>query len=153
MLDEIATGLQKLYLLSLDRTPAAELLTGTAQAWLEAITEGRSWEPARDTPRLRAAFVTLASTRESWPAPKHFLDALPRAEQRQLGYEIKRTSPEEATRRLAEIRTILDEPLPEFKAPPIPDGNTVVIQTKLEIEQGLKDHYTDRKTLAAGSDA
>jgi len=28
ILDEVATGLQKLYLLSLDRTPAAELLTG-----------------------------------------------------------------------------------------------------------------------------
>ena len=34
MLDELATGLQKLLCLGLDRQPASEVIPGTVQAWL-----------------------------------------------------------------------------------------------------------------------
>lgn len=113
ILDEIATGLQKLYLLSLDRTPAAELLSGTAQAWHEALTAGRSWDEERDAPRFRAAFVTLAQTRNTWPAPAHFMEALPRHESKAISYEVKPASRAEAEAAMARIRRILREPLPD----------------------------------------
>ena len=74
---EILTGLQKLSCLSLDRTPAAEILSGTAQAWAEAVTDGREWDERRDAQRMRTAFVTLARTVRRWPAPADFLDAMP----------------------------------------------------------------------------
>jgi hypothetical protein len=50
-------------------------------AWHEAVTSRRSWDQARDTPRIRQAFVTLAATRRQWPAPADFVDALPPAPQ------------------------------------------------------------------------
>lgn len=108
LLVEILTGLQKLACLSLDRTPAAELLTATARVWHEAITDGRAFDEQRDAPRIRQAFRTLANTREQWPAPKHLIDALPKIEQGAIGYEVKPASPEEAARRMAEIRATLD---------------------------------------------
>lgn len=48
--------------------------------WHEALTDGRSWDQQRDAPRLRKAFVTLARTRTSWPAPLHLIEALPKVE-------------------------------------------------------------------------
>lgn len=77
---EITTGFQKLLCLGLDRTPATDLLQGTVGAWLEALTTNRHWEQERDTPRIRQAFVTLAQTRRTWPAPADFTEALPRFE-------------------------------------------------------------------------
>lgn len=74
---ELITGIQKLLCLNLDRSPARDMLKGTASAWFEAITDGNAWDQERDAPRFRAAFRTLAKTRETWPAPKHFLEALP----------------------------------------------------------------------------
>ena len=44
---------------------------------METVTDGREWDRERDEARMRAAFVALAGARDSWPAPKHFLDALP----------------------------------------------------------------------------
>ncbi len=88
----------------MDRTPATDLIPGTVRAWHEAVTTGRDWDQGRDAPRIRAAFVTLAQTRESWPAPRHFLDALPRIEQAAIRYESKPLSPEEAKKRLDAIR-------------------------------------------------
>lgn len=149
MLDEIATGLQKLYLLSLDRTPAAELLTGTAQSWLEALTEGREWDEQRDTQRIREAFVTLARTREQWPAPRHFLDVLPHVQQQRLGYEVKPASKEEAAAAMARIRQMLDEQMPSFK--PRPKAKPSAGLAAYEAE--LREHYADRKSAAAGGDA
>lgn len=103
----ILDGLSRLLCLGLDRTPAADMIAGTAAAWVEAVTAGRTFDEARDRPRFRAAFVSLAQTRESWPAPKHFLDALPRVEQAALGYEVKPASPEQAAAAMARINAML----------------------------------------------
>lgn len=107
LLIELGKGLQKLATLSLDRTPAAELLTATARVWHEAITDGRAFDEQRDAPRIRQSFRTLANTREQWPAPKHLIEALPKIEQGAIGYEVKPVSREEADRRMAEIRATL----------------------------------------------
>jgi hypothetical protein len=72
--------MQKLLPLSLESTPAAEVLPGTALAWHEVLVHGRQWEPERDRTRMRDAFRTLAGRHRRWPAPIDFLDALPRIE-------------------------------------------------------------------------
>lgn len=82
-------------------------MPGTVRAWHEAITTGREWDQARDAGRIRAAFVTLAQTRETWPAPRHFLDALPRVEQAALAYEVKVATTQEAAATMAHIRAML----------------------------------------------
>lgn len=146
---ELLTGFQKLLCLGLDRTPASDLLQGTVLAWREAITAGRDWDEQRDAPRIRQAFVTLATARETWPAPRHFLDALPRIEQRALGYEVKPASPEQAQARLAEIRRVLDEPLPEHTPKPHQRVRSEGVDHDA-IERELQQHYTDRKSAAAG---
>jgi len=61
-----------------------DLLPGTAAAWLETLTNNRVWDEFRDAPRIRKAFVTLAGSRSTWPAPKDLVDALPASEQKQL---------------------------------------------------------------------
>jgi hypothetical protein len=61
----------------LDRTPASEVIPGTVEAWLEAVSVRRAWDQDRDTARIREAFVTLARTRRQWPAPVDFIEAMP----------------------------------------------------------------------------
>jgi len=70
--------MQKLLPLSLENTPAAEVMGGTALAWHEVMVHGRVLDPARDRQRFREAFRTLASRQRRWPAPVDFLEALPR---------------------------------------------------------------------------
>ncbi len=74
---EVAAGIQKLMTLSLEGQPASELLRGTVLAWCEALETGRTLDRDIDTPRIRAAFSALVRDSRRWPAPRHFLDALP----------------------------------------------------------------------------
>lgn len=146
---EIIDGLTKLMSLSLERTPAADMVQITAATWIDASTADRSWDQRRDTPRIRAAFSTLARTSLQWPAPRHFLDALPRVEQRAIGYEVKPLPPAEADARLAALRAELDaapKPAPKAESPKR-EGPPLT-----EVEADLRQHYADRKTLAAGPD-
>lgn len=80
VLEEILTGMQKLLPLSLESTPAAEVMAGTALAWHEVLVHGRVFEAARDRQRFREAFRALAARQRRWPAPVDFLEALPRIE-------------------------------------------------------------------------
>jgi hypothetical protein len=130
-------------------TPSYDVIDVTVGTWLEAVTIGREWEETRDAPRIRQAFVTLANSRESWPAPKHFLDALPRVEQRAMGYEVKPLTPEQADARMAHIRAMLDQPLPEASGREVPARlrNTTDVRAT---EAALREHYSDRKSAAAG---
>lgn len=80
VLEEILTGMQKLLPLSLESTPASEVMPGTALAWHEVLVHGRNFEPVRDRQRFREAFRTLAARQRRWPAPVDFLEALPRIE-------------------------------------------------------------------------
>jgi hypothetical protein len=133
--------------LGLDRTPASDVIEITVGTWHEAITTGRVFDQQRDTPRVRAAFVTLAQTAERWPQPRHFLYALPRIEQAALRYEVKPVSREEADRRMAEIRAALDEKAPGFhvepKAKPTREGPPLA-----EVERELRQHYSGKAVEA-----
>jgi len=70
----------RLATLSLDHTPAMDVIQATALVWRQAIGAGREFNQERDRPRFREAFARLASHRTSWPAPRDFIDALPRIE-------------------------------------------------------------------------
>jgi hypothetical protein len=104
---ELLTGFQKLLCLGLDRTPASEVIPGTVEAWLEAVTANRLWDQDRDTSRIRQAFVTLARTRRLWPAPVDFLEALPAIRNEFLALPKATPTPEHAAKVLAEIRSRL----------------------------------------------
>lgn len=104
---EILTGFQKLLCLGLDRRPAGEVIPGTAQAWVEAITHNREFDEVQDAPRFRKAFVQLAATRITWPAPRDFLDALPPRDQLQLARESRKADPARAAAACAEIAEAL----------------------------------------------
>lgn len=51
---------------------------------METLTSNRTWDEGRDAPRIRKAFVTLAGSRSTWPAPKDLIEAMPASEQKQL---------------------------------------------------------------------
>lgn len=118
-------------------------------AWHEAVTTGRVWDQQRDTPRIRAAFVSMANTRESWPAPRHFLDALPRIEQAALGYDVKPADPRRAMAAIAEARAMLDAE----RAPERVKQEPVTREAREAAEAELARHYgRDGKAAAAGAD-
>jgi hypothetical protein len=146
---ELSNGLTKLASLGLSWTPNHDVIDVTVGTWLEAVTIGREWDEARDTPRIRQAFVTLANTREAWPAPKHFLDALPRVEQRSLSYETKPLSPAECDARMAQLRRMLDEAPPLVSDKEVPRRLQTTTDTAAA-ERELRQHSIDRKSAAAG---
>lgn len=100
-------GLQKLLSLSLDRTPAGELLPITVGTWVEAITRGREFERSLDVPRFRAAFVTLADSRRVWPLPKDFIEALPERAQLRLAKTTIKADPARAAAAIEEAKQAL----------------------------------------------
>ena len=151
LLDEIAEGMQKLFCLGLERTPAAEVIPGTAQAWHEALIASRKWDERRDADRIRAAFTTLATVRESWPAPRHFLDALPQVGQAAIGYEGKPASRAEAAAAMARCRAMLTD-VPTFR-PESRVKSVVPAAEKTQAERELAEHYGRGKMEAAGPDA
>lgn len=77
-LDEIRRGLAALAVLSLDGTPAMDVLAeATPKVWAAALWGGRAWEQERDVPRIRAAFRMIAASALRWPAPRQLAEALP----------------------------------------------------------------------------
>lgn len=74
----VVSGLQFLWALGLPGTPASELATLTAQAWVDAMYSGPSaWCQELDEQRLVSAFKAAAGQAERWPTPRAVLSALP----------------------------------------------------------------------------
>lgn len=90
--------------MSLERTPAAEILPGTVEAWTEVLTDRREWDQERDTPRIREAFRTLARHRRTWPVPVDFTEALPVHRNEWVSLPKATPTPEHAAAIMAEIR-------------------------------------------------
>lgn len=141
---EILDGLSKLLCLSLERSPAADMIAGTAAAWVEAVTFGREWVESRDRQRFRAAFVTLANTREQWPAPKHFIEAMPAAPSPlALVRDRRPADPEVARKAVEKITALLGEvvqPVPKARV----ERETTPEQRE-RIEAELQAHYARKK--------
>ena len=109
LLIEILTGIQKLSCLSLDRTPATEVLEGTARTWFESLTHNRQWDSERDAERVASAFMTLAARSKRWPCPAEFLESLPPAVPLlQIAREKKPASQEVRNAALRRLKTMLE---------------------------------------------
>lgn len=72
----ITEGIQRLMLLGLDRMPPSEFISGTVDAWCDALFPGRDWR-ITDADRIREGFRVLSMTRRTWPTPSEFLQAIP----------------------------------------------------------------------------
>ncbi|WP_458788953.1 hypothetical protein [Dyella jiangningensis] len=90
----------------MERQPAAELIKGTLAMWGRVITNGRAFDEQRDTPRFRAAFLTLGA-RRTWPAPQDFIDALPRIEKERT--PLRLMSDEQRERNRRRINGLIDK--------------------------------------------
>jgi hypothetical protein len=141
---EIITGFQKLLCLSLDRTPASELLPGTVNAWTENLAR-LAWDEGRDRERVRLAFVKLQGG-SVWPRVPDFIAALPPLSAR-LALPAKVCDPEQAQANIDRIKQLLAEPVHDFV--PAPEPKPEREQSLAELETYLKTHY-DGKRKAAG---
>lgn len=70
-------GLQYLLALRLQGSPAADAIQATGRAWLRACWGMAAWDQEQDAWRIQAAFDLLARTRDTWPAPRHWREAMP----------------------------------------------------------------------------
>lgn len=76
--NEIVRGLQGLVVLRLAGAPPEDSISYTLDIWLAALAaRAKFWNEQQDAPRIRQAFAELYRTEKFWPAPRHFLDALP----------------------------------------------------------------------------
>ena len=120
MLSEVAGGLQRLVLLALPGTPAAETIEGTARAWADAFWHAPpAWDRDLDAPRIAAAFRSIGHRLERFPTPRAILEAMPpRPSQPTLPEpEISEAQRRKNLRRIAQIMT---EALECRNAPPRP---------------------------------
>ncbi|SFK92867.1 hypothetical protein SAMN05216302_102149 [Nitrosomonas aestuarii] len=73
----IASGVQRLYVLSLDGTPAAKTIELTTATWIDVLWPTRAWCAELDETRIAEAFRQLALHSDRWPVPKQLLLRLP----------------------------------------------------------------------------
>lgn len=78
LVEEVSDGLRQLYALSPNGTPAVELIERTIAVWCAALMRNRRLDATRDTPRLRSAFLTIATTVDRWPLPSQLIEAMPK---------------------------------------------------------------------------
>lgn len=151
--NEIIDGLTKLMSLSLDRTPASDLVQITAATWIDATSYDRDWQQERDTPRIRGAFSTLARTSDSWPSPRKFLEALPPPTQMRLAGTGERPFDP------PELRKVMQSLKPEDVITSIGDAaraiapktEIVTPEQRAEAEREIEQRkQRDGKALAAG---
>ena len=93
--------------LSLDRQPALDVLPMTVKVWSEALIRGRQFDEAIDAPRIRRAFVTLATVRNVWPSPADFIACLPERDQLAIAKTPIKADPARAAAACAEIAAAL----------------------------------------------
>lgn len=77
----VAKGLGKLLLLRLANQPAEEMITATAEVWVQVMLSQRlygGWDEAQDKWRIEEAFMRLCAECERFPVPKNLLDFLPK---------------------------------------------------------------------------
>jgi len=110
----------------------------------------RLWDEARDAPRIRHAFLSLAATARKWPAPAELWDHMPKLPE-QLALPAKIVTPEAALDNIARIKAML-QPVHDFTPAPDPPEDR---RPLAEVEAELGRHFAevrDRKTQAAGGE-
>lgn len=112
-------------------------------AWALGLMQDRVWDAERDIPRLRTAFARMLTACRAWPSPREFLDYLPPPEaQKQLTHKPVPANPAKVQAMIQELADALGvNNVVRYEPEPIDTA---------EVEAELKQHYADRKTLAAG---
>lgn len=98
----IADGLRALVAMRLPGSPAAELITCTADTWHVALARAMRVEEV-DRPRLMEGFARLIAECREWPAPSMLMDRLPARPRRTAVGHAQGTDPEIARRMISEI--------------------------------------------------
>lgn len=73
----IADGVQRLYVLSLEGTPAAATIELTTATWIDTLWPARNWRAELDETRISEGFRQLTLNSERWPVPRQLLLSLP----------------------------------------------------------------------------
>lgn len=147
--NEMIDGLTKLMSLSLDRTPASDVLQITAATWIDAATWERAWERERDTARIRGAFATLSRTCDHWPSPKQFLAALPDSTQLRLAGAGERPVDPPELREV--LRTVTPEEVESAKRR-LHAAGASAYASAAGYSDGKQRRRTDGRAAAAGAD-
>jgi len=102
----VLDGIQRLYVLSLPRTPSADTIELTQEVWVEALWSAARWDEDADRPRLASAFRALERTATEWPSPRLLLQHLPRRS-RQAALPAPGLTEEQRRRNQARIRELV----------------------------------------------
>ncbi|HMW69484.1 MAG TPA: hypothetical protein PKD44_08645 [Nitrosomonas sp.] len=94
----IASGIQRLMVLSLEGTPSSRTVELTTVTWIDALWPGRAWDARLDETRIAEAFRLLTIQSERWPTPAQFLRVLPA---RHVPLKLTAPKPTEAERKKA----------------------------------------------------
>ena len=78
--NSVIEGLQRLLILRLRNAPANDTVDALLNVWLEVMMSAQAWDERRDVPRLRTAFMSVASTTDTWPSPAQIIKAMPKPE-------------------------------------------------------------------------
>lgn len=105
----IANGVQRLYVLSLNGTPAAATIELTTATWIDTLWPTRNWSAELDETRISEGFRQLALNSDRWPVPKQLLLSLPARRE-----SLKLTAPSNNKRHvamaaIAEMKEILNQ--------------------------------------------
>lgn len=110
----IVDGISRLYSLSLEGAPAADVLPITTSVWVATLWDAGAWDESLDSARMKAGFVRLERSLTRWPPPRKLLDELPpRPEQKAL------PAPDTKTPRNHPARARLAELAAWFKTEPV----------------------------------
>lgn len=104
----IADGLRALVAMRLPGSPAAELVTRTADTWHVALSRTMRVEEV-DRPRLMEGFARLIAECQEWPSPRMLLDRLPARPRRTAVPHNPPVDPEAARSAIAAIRRRMEE--------------------------------------------
>lgn len=115
--DAILDGIERLYVLSLARTPSADTIELTHAQWVEVLWDAPvQWDEEVDRPRLQAAFKRLARQVDTWPAPSQLWELMPGRPQRPAlpGPEL---TPEQRARNRERVQDLLRQLRGDGEAP------------------------------------
>ena len=107
----IREGLARTYTLSLDGSPAAEMVGATTATWIDDLWHDRryAWADAQiDATRIANAFRTIRHTARRWPNLDDFHRALPPPPEAPA-LKHQPCSPEQAAANLKRLHEMVDE--------------------------------------------
>ena len=77
----IVKGLQDLFLLQLDRAPAADNLELVVERWVFILWQNNKGMEKTDKARIERAFIKLSANIDRWPTPHQLMQYMPRKKQ------------------------------------------------------------------------